>query len=34
MKANFLAMLPYFTNDPSKPKVVKNLALRYALKLQ
>ena len=34
MKANFLAMLPYFTQDPSKPKVIKNIALRYALKLQ
>lgn len=33
LKANFLAMLPYFTEDPSKPKVIKNIALRYALKL-
>lgn len=34
MKTNFLAMLPYFTEDPSKPTVVKNVALRYSLKLQ
>lgn len=34
MKANFLAMLPYFTQDPSKPSIIKNTALRYALKLQ
>ena len=34
LKADFLAMLPYWTNDPSKPKVLKNIALRYALKLQ
>ena len=34
LKVNFLSMLPYITNDPSKPVVVKNVALRYALKLQ
>jgi len=34
MKVNFLSMLPYFIQDPSKPLVVKNTALRYALKLQ
>lgn len=33
MKANFLAMLPYFTQDPTRPQIVKNTALRYALKL-
>ena len=33
MKINFLALAPYFTQDPSKPRIVKDVVLRYMLKL-
>lgn len=33
MKVNFLSMAPYFIQDPTKPKIVRNFVLRYMLKL-
>jgi len=27
-------MMPYFLQDPTTPKVIKNIALRYAMRLQ
>lgn len=33
-KISFLAMMPYFTEDPTIPKVIKTLAIRYAMGLQ
>jgi len=33
-KVSFLTMMPYFLEDPTTPKVIKNIALRYAMKLQ
>lgn len=34
MKTDFLTMLPYFIQNPEVPRIVKDQAMRFALKLQ